>query len=580
MKKVMLQFLSDYKTNAEERTYIYYEAGSGIKRYLGAQTNDAPTKCLVDLAMEDKTFDRDLQILCICTEKVLEEKADGETAFEHHKSMIEQYLREQQNCPPVPVTPIRYYAKKSLDERTVDVYNQITNFLLAGQIDDDIRVYVDYTGGFRDASFLMVTLISYLESFSHVKCEKIVYSNFHEGKIESIDNIYSIYQMISGVNEFLSTGNARLLNDFFKCNETNTSQIIKDIVNFSNLMSICDLDGLDRAVRRLYQDINDYRPMDNPSIYDAIFNSLIPLIKDRMHISELYHDNNARSIEKKDINYPALIKWCIENGMIQQAATLYVEKMPVYYFANDDNHFLNSKINWGNVNLASGASSKEMTAFYVNLFDPYAKSSFQEEEEILQDAIMQEWKAAFEKRPMRYGYLQTEIHRIANRLKKSMPGSGEYFDRFQEIIRKNFRNGNRNEFDSLQIEGLNLNQTTIEKFMNEFGNNLKISHYCLTGEVSASKNNTANTYEKKVKTLKRLEQKERCADEDLLLKRMKYYLAAKFIRNHINHANVNAKSEDENCARDYLADEGILANYDYDNIKKVLLDGIRLEEHT
>lgn len=29
--------------------------------------------------------------------------------------------------------------------------------------------------------------------------------------------------------------------------------------------------------------------------------------------------------------YPKLIWWCAENGMLQQALTIYTEKMPIYY---------------------------------------------------------------------------------------------------------------------------------------------------------------------------------------------------------------------------------------------------------
>ena len=66
-------------------------------------------------------------------------------------------------------------------------------------------------------SFLMVVAIRFLE-FKNIECKKVIYSDFFSNpkKIKCLDSVYNLFQMINGMNEFVSSGTTRQLDDIFQ----------------------------------------------------------------------------------------------------------------------------------------------------------------------------------------------------------------------------------------------------------------------------------------------------------------------------------------------------------------------------
>ena len=56
---------------------------------------------------------------------------------------------------------------------------------------------------------------------------------------------------------------------------------------------------------------------------------------------------------------------------------------------------------------------------------------------------------------------------------------------------------------------------------------------------------------------------------------MKYYLAVKLIRNRVNHASEKDISEDEKMAISKMEEYGIIIDMNFENIKNILLQGIK-----
>lgn len=257
----ILLFLSDYKKLkvGEDKygaTEEEYKLAGSQKSFKGIQTNDAPIEYLFSKAEENEGYVK--RVLCITSHKVLTSPED-EPQLDRFKKFIDGLLTryEMPNKPEYVLIPYDY------DESSHEIVNYGEN--LPAMIYDKLsqcfqsvtseeEVYIDYTGGFRDINFLMTSIIRFLE-FKGLKCSEIVYSNLKDKQLCDLHYIYDIYQMINGVNEFTNTGNARELQKAYENTTGNglADNVLKHLVDFSDMLSICDIGNLDGCVKELIE---------------------------------------------------------------------------------------------------------------------------------------------------------------------------------------------------------------------------------------------------------------------------------------------------------------------------------------
>lgn len=208
-----------------------------------------------------------------------------------------------------------------------------------------------------------------------------------EKRIYELNCIYDMYQMINGVSEFVSTGNAvQLRNLFKKVDEENTPDLIKTIIEFSNSMAVCDMSKIDQTVSDMAKLTEEVQEEQN-SVYYEMFQSMIPMIREKMRLKEV--------VKQGKINYPVLIDWCTDNGLIQQATTLYVEKMPFYY---NEKGLLEKYICVDEVDPKLGGT-KEGAAFYEVLFNKAGITKEDREREKFTDYVSKMWERIDRKYP-------------------------------------------------------------------------------------------------------------------------------------------------------------------------------------
>lgn len=321
---VIMLFLSVYRESPEADYHVYSPDQSENKVYRGAQTNDAPVQYLCDSAARDgKSVTK---ILCITTRDNTKMQDDiEETTYDHFCSFVREKI------PGCEVVPIRYdYTREgdAIIPLEVGTNTQINELYrqLSGQLTGDAQkpdVYIDYTGGLRDTSLLMMIVLRYLE-FIGCKCRKVVYSQLKNHTIYNINYIYNLFGVISAVNDFLSTGNASQL-EHVMSRESRTCRIIHALTDFSDDISICKVSDLDVRIEEITASLDEFERIfqnagtDELKLEDHMFYSLLSEVRSRMHM------------ESGRITYPDLINWCLDNRMIQQALTIYIEKMPTYY---------------------------------------------------------------------------------------------------------------------------------------------------------------------------------------------------------------------------------------------------------
>jgi len=354
----MLLFLSKYSIKKEDsekleedENHIIIEDNKDYDSYItendkhklafpGCHTNDAPTRFLLKLAEHnEEPIDK---IFCIVSKDVyntklpqLENKSSklklekGKTAFDRFSALIKNEVGHS-----IEIIPIYYDFDPNNEDfdpkdKPTYIYNQIKTS------DIGKLIYIDYTGGLRDSSLFMIALIRYLE-FRGIVCKDIIYSDFFSNPkaIRNIRYIYDMFNMINGVSEFVGTGNARQLVDLQKKLENTTNNdIVKTFVDnlqdFSNAIAICDVSKIQTTIESISNAINTLEQDTSDDIFVQMFKTLIPTVKEKLYIG------------KEPPSILDLSQWCLENNMLQQAVTIYNEKILSYYILNNYDDFKN-----------------------------------------------------------------------------------------------------------------------------------------------------------------------------------------------------------------------------------------------
>ena len=345
----MLLFLSDYKIPekyenhiAQEKDYDYTPDQTCYininSTFSGYHTNDAPARFLLKLAEYNKEpIDK---IFCIVSRDVYNTKLphlkneNSKLELEKDKTAFDRFsaLIKNEVGLSIEIIPIYYdFDPNNEDFDPKDKPTYIYNQIKTRDIGESI--YIDYTGGLRDVNLLMIALIRYLE-FKGIVCKDIIYSNFHSKprKIHSIRSTYNMFDMINGVSEFVGTGNARQLEHLqTKLDNTTKNDNVNNFVNslqsFSNAIALCNVGGIVDAIDSISNAINTLEQDTSDDIFVQMFKTLIPTVKEKLYIG------------KESPSILDLSKWCLDNNMLQQAVTIYNEKILSYYILNNYDDF-------------------------------------------------------------------------------------------------------------------------------------------------------------------------------------------------------------------------------------------------
>ena len=505
-KGIILLFLSEYRSDNEPLNYEVEDIREQGRTFEGTQTNDAPVKYLLHNAADNG--DRIEKIVCIVTAKVKEQKSD-----EKFQKMVNDYIQTDQRLSDyyqdtkIEFSPVKYNEEiKDTEKRSLDIYSQMSKVLLH---EEQSSIYIDYTGGLRDTSFLMTIIIRYLEYHNSI-CKRIVYSNKNKTMICVMDCIYDMFQLLNGVDQFTRTGNAELLE---KCSEKEkdekTKDLLEKIVKFSKVMSICDIKAIDEHfLTEIDNGLKNYeKNAARASLFSEIFRDMIGIIKKKLYIEA-----------GKSLGYPELIRWCLDNNMIQQALTLYIEKMPMYYYKTKMLIFPKEmpKLNPG--------KTKERMAFYEVLYGELSK-----------DEKLEHFKQTLQELNLQNGKFTIDVLlRKRNGVPKEERGA---IDRLARALKTCYDDGvgNRNlRRDLPKIYGNpGPNATTGIKYINGIINNRDALHYFLyQSKTKYEQMKSIGTYEEKVVALDKIKNeaikiRENKVSNEMLYQIMKYYLALK-----------------------------------------------------
>lgn len=317
MNGIIVFFLSPDNDKLAEPIEYYVENNKTLS-FKGIQSTDASIQYLLWKAAHDEAPVN--KIITIVSNEV-KEKTWGDFQKRVKNWLSEEKLRKDYEGRRIEFLPIEY--DEILDDTfklAGNVYRQLSKYIF--ESDEKASVYLDYTGGFRDVSFLMVTIMRYLE-YHEVPCKEVVYAHWKKPtRICSMNNIYEMFQLLNGVDQFTRTGNADLLWQCYrKTDNESIKKVLEKIVEFSQAMSLCDIRKIDTILFDLNNSLAAYaKEASTEGLFECVFGDMVKIIREKMKIKE-----------GEELSYLQVISWCVDNNMLQQALVLYIEKMPEYY---------------------------------------------------------------------------------------------------------------------------------------------------------------------------------------------------------------------------------------------------------
>ena len=227
------------------------------------------------------------------------------------------------------IKPI-YFDEQSTIEGSFNSINIMFDVLQqAYAAEENITIHMDLTGGFRHSTVLMLALLQLLQ-YAGYRLGLVTYTNFNEKRIETVNELLGMFNLISGTADFTHNGSVQQLQQFFAsvAPSQQLQSLLVKMAYFSECIKSCSHRGtLLEAAQSLRRSLEVYKNFlaslgSAVGEQESFFARLLPLVE-RDYADIFACDTSVKTI-------PTLLNWCLRKGLLQQAATYATELLPVY----------------------------------------------------------------------------------------------------------------------------------------------------------------------------------------------------------------------------------------------------------
>lgn len=298
-RNVLLLYMSIFNKNPKIQTQT--------------QTNEGAVRYLIE---EGETPDC---ILALCSERVrkeAKEMPDGST-----RTTLE-YFRDS-FLPKVHIPAERLVVIEVPDSMDEETQFQAISQLLE-KIEKKDTLFVDLSGGMRDVAMLLVIAARCMRDLRKVQTRRVIYAELRGGEsiVRDRTQLYGLFDFVTAMDQFFSTGTAQKLENYLRSEgekDPVLHALLTRINQFSEDLALC-------RVRKLNDDLNqiDQALKETPEKSQNLTDLFFQMLKDR------FSTEFAELLSSGEKALPALVSWCADHGMYQQALTLLCEQMPEY----------------------------------------------------------------------------------------------------------------------------------------------------------------------------------------------------------------------------------------------------------
>ncbi|PZX48284.1 TIGR02221 family CRISPR-associated protein [Algoriphagus chordae] len=192
------------------------------------------------------------------------------------------------------------------------------------QLEDHDEVFFDITHGFRSLPMLAIVLLNYAKFLKNIKVQGVYYGAYDAREtvgglsytpVWDLKSFSAIQDWTNAANQFLKTGNGLMLSDLIE--DTDYFNLKDSISQFSKEILV-------NRGPEIFKGTTQLAIQKELQTLDLKVNDPLKYILKRVksHFDE-YQENSI-------INGLNAVKWCIDNGLIQQGATLLEEFATTY----------------------------------------------------------------------------------------------------------------------------------------------------------------------------------------------------------------------------------------------------------
>ena len=310
-KNILLLFLSPVRFISGKPVESHYEALGDEKTQT---TNESAFRHLLKKKIvPDKIF-------ILASKKVREPIAGrSQTHLDFFIARLEKFL------PNVDCSVYNYNENDGGDE-TLKSVAEMARLIQNFSADDDVTLHLDLTGGMRHVNMIMLELTRLLQ-YSGLKVGNVLYSNYNNetktGSVEEIQNVYDLFQLIAGVEEFVNFGSVNALEIYYAGKKISEplKKLFAAMKNFSRAIKLCHYGQFRKAIEDLHDNLRYFeKNFSAEDVQDVLMARFIGRIR------EDYHD----LIVNRKSDDAEIIRWCVKHDYLQQALTLYTERIPEY----------------------------------------------------------------------------------------------------------------------------------------------------------------------------------------------------------------------------------------------------------
>ena len=335
---IMLLMLSDVKTDRKNPKRVSMVEYAGAIGDCGV-TNESAVRHLLLSKDGDRNISLDKMFL-FATEKVQEpieieqpspDVALGVTHFGYFKKRLTDVLPCVEESGFIEVVP--YDARMPISETrrfVLEMAERIMDYAEAKKAQGDtVVLHADLTGGPRHAVMLMFAVMRLLQ-YNGIEIGKVLYSNMGLKIVEEVNDVYGIFDLIAGADEFAQFGSVSAILRYFGYDKKilarpphiseRLHRLLLAMHGFAEEIKVCHYGAFAHAVEELSKALKEFREgseADGADINEGMIAQL------RFRVEEEY-----REILGEKIDDVKLLHWCVNHGYLQQALTLFTERVP------------------------------------------------------------------------------------------------------------------------------------------------------------------------------------------------------------------------------------------------------------
>lgn len=177
------------------------------------------------------------------------------------------------------------------------------------------KLWIDTQGSFRNINLVLNAVITLLKP-DNIEPSGIYSMNFNRDKeIQKIidqTNTYKIFQFVSGINEFIRSGRAEQLIEYYHYIHQDVPKVVEVMKDIAEAIQMCDMRQFDQYLQQLRKVCRE--ELDNTEELMSIFLEQIKV-------------DYGKLLDEKCTGLD-VVEWFYKKGFYQQAITYVEAKMP------------------------------------------------------------------------------------------------------------------------------------------------------------------------------------------------------------------------------------------------------------